>query len=146
MTDQEKERILSLTDGKDYGIFAPPMDAQVALNELCRFFLGEDWYTTGSISNAQVNAEIVYEIENLYKKSWIRKRQTGALNKMKNKQLIIIATCFAGIILGGVITFYAPDIFNSDKIGFIGGMIYVVKCLLFGFLIANTFGKNNKIN
>lgn len=76
MKDKDKQRILSLTDGKDYGICPPSMDAQVAVNELCRFFLGEDWYTTGAICNAQVNAEIVYEIENLYEKSWTRKRLT----------------------------------------------------------------------
>lgn len=61
------ERILKLTDGKDYGIFPAPMNAQVAVNELCRYFLGDDWYTSGSISNGQVNTEIVFEIESRYK-------------------------------------------------------------------------------
>lgn len=35
-----KKRILSLCDSKkDYGICSPPMDAQVALNELCNHLL-----------------------------------------------------------------------------------------------------------
>ena len=61
------ERILKLAEPGDYGIFPPPMDAQVALNELCRFFLGDDWCTI-TMSNKQVNTEIVYEIESKYKK------------------------------------------------------------------------------
>ena len=61
-------RILSLAEPGDYGIFPPPMDAQVALNELCRFFLGDDWYCVLPIHTGQVNTEIVYEIESKYKK------------------------------------------------------------------------------
>ncbi len=61
-------RILSLAEPGDYGIFPPPMDAQVALNELCRFFLGDDWYCVLPIHAGQVNTEIVYEIESKYKK------------------------------------------------------------------------------
>lgn len=70
-----RERILSLTDGKDYGLFSPPMKAQTAVNELCRYFLGEDWYSVTNMTNEQVNTEIVYEIESRYKgyKRWFRK-------------------------------------------------------------------------
>ena len=62
-----KEHILSLTDGKDYGLCSPPMEAQVAVNELCRYFLGEDWYSVMPQSGEQVNTEIVYAIECNYK-------------------------------------------------------------------------------
>ena len=62
------ERILKLTEPGDYGMLPPPMDAQVALNELCRFFLGDDWYCVLPIHTGQVNTEIVYEIESKYKK------------------------------------------------------------------------------
>lgn len=37
------DHIMSLTDGKDYGIIHPPMNAQTALNELRRYFLGENY-------------------------------------------------------------------------------------------------------
>lgn len=68
-TNQEiAKRLLKLTDGKDYGIFAPPMKAQVAIDELCRYFLGEDWYSVNPISTEQINTEIVYEIECKLKK------------------------------------------------------------------------------
>jgi len=59
-------RLLKLTDGKNYGIFAPPMDAQVALIELCHHLLGEDWYSVNPTSQEQINTEIVYEIERRY--------------------------------------------------------------------------------
>lgn len=62
------ERILKLAGPGDYGMLPPPMDAQVALNELCRFFLGDDWYCVLPIHTGQVNTEIVYEIESKYKK------------------------------------------------------------------------------
>ena len=68
--ETEKEtgrRLLKLTDGAEYGIFAPPMDAQVALIELCHHFLGEDWYSVNPVSQEQINTEIVYEIERKYK-------------------------------------------------------------------------------
>lgn len=72
-TNQEIwERLFKLTDGKDYGIFPPPMNAQVAVNELCRYLLGDDWYTIIN-SNEQANTEIVYEIECRYKKHRRRK-------------------------------------------------------------------------
>ena len=66
--EETATRILKLTDGKDYGIFSPPMNAQVAVNELCCFFLGDDWYSPNPISNEQINTEIVYEIERKYKR------------------------------------------------------------------------------
>ena len=60
-------RIFSLAKEGDYGMLPPPMDAQVALDELCRFFLGDDWYCVLPIHTGQVNTEIVYEIEKKYK-------------------------------------------------------------------------------
>jgi len=62
-----RNRILKLTNGKDYGMCPPPMKAQTALNELCRYFLGENWYVALPLSQEQVNTEIVYEIESKYK-------------------------------------------------------------------------------
>ena len=62
------ERLFKLTNGKDYGMCPPPMNAQVAVNELCRYFLGEDWYSLMPVCNEQINTEIVYEIERKFKK------------------------------------------------------------------------------
>lgn len=67
-SEETAERFFKLTDGKDYGIFCPPMKAQVAVNELCHFFLGEDWYSLNPVSTEQINTEIVYEIERKFKR------------------------------------------------------------------------------
>lgn len=61
------DRIIKLTDGKDYGIFPPPMKAQVAVDELCRYLLGDDWYSVNPLCSEQINTEIVYAIECKYK-------------------------------------------------------------------------------
>ena len=68
-TDEERcKRILNLCEKGDYGILAPPMKAQTAVDELCRYFLGEDWYdSSGATHPEQVNTTIVYEIEKRYK-------------------------------------------------------------------------------
>ena len=68
------ERLLRLTNSHpgEYGIFPPPMNAQVAVNELCRFFLGEDYWTIVN-NNEQANTEIVFEIECKYKNKVNRK-------------------------------------------------------------------------
>ena len=67
-TDKERyERLYKLTDMKDYGLCPPAMNAQVALSELCRYFLGDDWYSLMCGSQEQINTEIVFEIEKKYK-------------------------------------------------------------------------------
>jgi hypothetical protein len=73
---QLKEHILSLTDGKDYGLCSPPMEAQVAMKELCRYFLGENWYVVMPLSQEQINTEIVYEIERRYKGYKIKNKRS----------------------------------------------------------------------
>lgn len=80
------DHILSLTDSEDHGLCPPSMDAQVAVNELSRYFLGEDWYVVIAQTNVQVNTEIVYEIERLYKGCKIpRKKKKNILCKYKEK-------------------------------------------------------------
>lgn len=73
-SNQEIEnRLHKLTYDKDGECFPAPTDAQVALNELARFLLGDDYYTF-SIKNAQANTEILYDIETRYKNSFTRLR------------------------------------------------------------------------
>ena len=68
-TEKEiRERVLSLAKDGDYGLMSPPMDAQVALNELCNHLLGENWYVVDPMSVEQINTNIVYEIERRYKR------------------------------------------------------------------------------
>ena len=75
----DKEHILSLCEPGDYGILAPPMKAQTAVNELCRYFLGEDWYdSSGATHPEQVNTAIVAEIEMKYKGAKIKRKRAGS--------------------------------------------------------------------
>ena len=69
------ERLIKFTDGKDYLIFSPPMIAQFAFDELCRYFLGEDWYSVNPLCAEQINTEIVYEIECKFKKYKARRNK-----------------------------------------------------------------------
>ncbi len=70
-----KEHVLSLCKPDDCGMMAPPMDAQVALNELCRYFLGKDWYdSSGACSPEQVNTAIVAEIEMNYRGARLKRK------------------------------------------------------------------------
>lgn len=67
--EQIRQRILSLCEqDKDYGICPPPMDAQTALNEISKHLLGENWCVNIPISQEQVNTEIVFAIEERYKR------------------------------------------------------------------------------
>lgn len=63
-TNQEiYKRILKLTNIENDPDVVPYMKAQTAVDELCRYFLGEDWYVVDPLSTEQVNVDIVYEIE-----------------------------------------------------------------------------------
>ena len=53
-----------------YGIYPAPMHAQAALNVLCDYLLGEDWYVADSIGVEQVNACIVEQILDKYSRQW----------------------------------------------------------------------------
>lgn len=57
----------------------PSLTAQDALNELCDYFLGEDWYEpTGQTHPEVVNYSIVEAIESKYKGCKIRKEKHNA--------------------------------------------------------------------
>ena len=74
-------------DAEDCGIFSPPMEAQMAVDFLKQYLLGEDWYCVNPISTKQINTEIVHQIlwkySRKYRKEWRRarngKNHTGAI-------------------------------------------------------------------
>lgn len=71
-----KEHILSLCEPGDFGILAPPMKAQTAVYELCRYFLGDDWYdASGATHTEQINTAIVAAIEHKYKGAKIQRKR-----------------------------------------------------------------------
>lgn len=60
----------------DVDIPQPSMTAQQALNELCDYFLGEDWYEpTGQVHPEIVNFAIVEEIEKRYRGAKIKRNR-----------------------------------------------------------------------
>ncbi len=66
--EQVRSRLMRLCKKGDYGICSPPMDANVAIDELKNFFLGEDWCVGMPIGHEQIITEIVYQIETKYKR------------------------------------------------------------------------------
>lgn len=62
MDAKEFKNFMLENSEKDYGLCAPPLDSQKALNILIEHFLGDDWYVVMPISQQQVNTEAVYEI------------------------------------------------------------------------------------
>lgn len=72
----DAKHIESLCEPGDYGIFPPPMKAQTALNELCHYFLGIDWYDSSGCTNTeQINTIIVCEIEKKYSGAVIKNKE-----------------------------------------------------------------------
>lgn len=57
------KRIYEISDKKDHGLCPPGVDAQEAVYELCKFFLGKDWYCVMPLPARQANTEILYAIE-----------------------------------------------------------------------------------
>lgn len=62
----DREHILSICDKEEGTVLS--LKSQVAVNELCDYFLGDDWYDdSGVLDPEQVNLRIVCEIEKRYK-------------------------------------------------------------------------------
>ncbi len=57
-------------ENTSYGICPAPMNAQEALNILCDYLLGDEWYCAMSMGVEQVNAVIVEQILDKYSKQW----------------------------------------------------------------------------
>lgn len=57
-------------ENTSYGICPAPMPAQEAINILCSYLLGDDWYCATSMGVEQVNAVIVEHILDKHSKKW----------------------------------------------------------------------------
>lgn len=51
----------------------PELDAQTAINILCDYLLGTDYYITDPVNNVQGNTIIVYDILNKYAKKELKR-------------------------------------------------------------------------
>ena len=66
------------------GMCPAPMEAQLALNILTDYLLGEDWYVAMPMNTKQVNACAVEQILDKYSKQW-RKDWKNYEKETKNK-------------------------------------------------------------
>ena len=74
--EEIRNRVLNLADDVDCGIYSPPMKARYALNELCYYLMGEDYYykNYGSfvycsrMTRENKNAILLYDLERKYKR------------------------------------------------------------------------------
>lgn len=66
------------TANKD-NIFPPAMESQMAVDFLCDYLLGDDWYTVNPISTAQVNTEVVYDILRKYSRRFRKELRKSKL-------------------------------------------------------------------
>ena len=61
-----------------------PISGQDGLNELCEYFLGEDWYVADPLGPTQVNAIIVDEIKKRYPKNPKCHYHTSIIDKLRS--------------------------------------------------------------
>ena len=66
------------------GLCPAPMDAQLAINILTDYLLGEDWYVVTPMNTKQVNACVVEQILDKYSKQW-RKDWKNYVKETENK-------------------------------------------------------------
>ena len=64
------EAVLENIEDTTYGLCPAPMEAQLALNILTDYLLGEDWYVVMPMNTKQVNACVVEQILDKYSKRW----------------------------------------------------------------------------
>ena len=71
-------------EAKDCGIISPPLDAQLAIDFLQKYLLGEDWYVINPMNTEQANTEVVHEIlykySKRYRKEYKRERKRTRRN------------------------------------------------------------------
>ena len=84
MTDNKKKLFDILSD-ETYGICPAPMSAEVAIQILTDYLLGEDFYIPMPLSPRQANTEIVAAILEKYSKEYNKDRKrfikTGSVEK-----------------------------------------------------------------
>ena len=67
-------------------MFPPCLDAQLAIDFLCNYLLGEDYYIVNPLCTAQANCEIVHNILYKYSKKYrkeIKEHKKVRRNKTK---------------------------------------------------------------
>lgn len=71
------EQFFEIIDDESYGILPAPTEAQLAVNVLQEYLLGEDYYIVDPLPNCQANTILVHDIllkySRRYRKEWKRR-------------------------------------------------------------------------
>ena len=67
---ENKQKLFEIFENSDYGLMPAPMSAQFAINTLCDYLLGDDFYITDPVSQEQANTLIIYNILKHYSKEF----------------------------------------------------------------------------
>lgn len=77
------EQFRRILNDESYGLLPAPTEAQLAVNVLQEYLLGEDYYIVDPLPNCQANTIIVHDIllrySRRYRKEWkrrVRQRKT----------------------------------------------------------------------
>lgn len=73
--NEYKKKLFGILSDTTYGICPAPMSADVALQILTTYLLGEDFYIVMPVSQEQANTEIVATILNKYSKQFRKDRR-----------------------------------------------------------------------
>lgn len=65
-----KSEFFNILEDDSYGICCAPTDPQLAVEVLCDYLLGEDWYVNMPMSQDQINTCIVDSILNKYSRQY----------------------------------------------------------------------------
>ena len=71
----EKDKFQQILEDESRGLLPAPTEAQLAVNVLIEYLLGEDWYVVGPIHNTQVNTVAVHEILMKYSRKYRKERK-----------------------------------------------------------------------
>ena len=67
---ENKKKFLDIIESKKYGIMPDVISADLAIQVLSEYLLGEDWYITDPVSQEQANTIIVAEILDTYSRDF----------------------------------------------------------------------------
>ena len=73
--NEYKKKLFEILSDTTYGICSAPMSADVALQILTTYLLGEDFYIVMPVSQEQANTEIVATILEKYSKEYRKDRR-----------------------------------------------------------------------
>ena len=81
---ENKQTLFEIFENSDYGLFPAPMSAQFAINILCDYLLGDDFYIADPVSQEQANTLVIFNILKHYSKEF----RTDLTRRIKDVQKV----------------------------------------------------------